>query len=128
MKKLIFTVVTCLMLSLASCGSSADYEAIHKKLEQNEKPTTADYSAMATYVEECVDEMISLSKPISTANLFNVSRCTILLRVLVRKPSRLPLKWRKTMSPTTASKMASPKNSSRSLLIQLPCFFMDEDL
>ena len=60
MKKLIFTVVTCLMLSLASCGSSADYEAIHKKLEQHEKPTTADYSAMATYVEECVDEMKSM--------------------------------------------------------------------
>ncbi len=60
MKKLIFTVVTCLILSLASCGSSADYEAIHKKLEQNEKPTTADYSAMATYVEECVDEMKSM--------------------------------------------------------------------
>ncbi len=60
MKKLIFTVVTCLMLSLASCGSSADYEAIHKKLEQNEKPTTADYSAMATYLEDGLDKMKEL--------------------------------------------------------------------
>lgn len=60
MKKLIFTVVTCLILSLASCGSSADYEAIHKKLERDEQPTAADYSAMATYVEECVDEMKSM--------------------------------------------------------------------
>lgn len=60
MKKLIFTVVTCLMLSLASCGSSADYEAIHKKLEQNEKPTAADYSAMATYLEDGLDKMKEL--------------------------------------------------------------------
>lgn len=60
MKKLIFTVVTCLMLSLASCGSSADYEAIHKKLEQNEKPTTADYSAMAAYLEDGLDKMKEL--------------------------------------------------------------------
>lgn len=57
MKKLIFTVVTCLMLSLASCGSSADYEAISKKLERDEQPTAADYSAMATYVEDGFDKM-----------------------------------------------------------------------
>lgn len=60
MKKLIFTVVTCLMLSLASCGSSADYEAIHKKLERDEQPTAADYSAMATYLEDGLDKMKSL--------------------------------------------------------------------
>ena len=37
--------------------------------------------------EERVEYFMSLSKPISTANLFKVSRCTILERVLVRKPS-----------------------------------------
>lgn len=61
MKKLIFTVVTCLMLSLASCGSSADYEAIHKKLERDEQPTAADYSAMATYLEDGLDKMKGIS-------------------------------------------------------------------
>ena len=42
--------------------------------------------------EERAEYFTSLSKPISTASLLSVSRCTILERVFVRKPSRRPSK------------------------------------
>ena len=54
-----------------------------------------DYSQIRTYfTQERVEYFTSLSSPISTASLLSVSRCTILERVLVRKPSRRPSKWR----------------------------------
>ncbi len=58
--------------------------------------------------------------PISWANLLSVSRCTSLLRVLVRNPSRLPGKCWYTMSPTTASRTASPRTPGARCLRACP--------
>src|SRR5690606_41838638 len=67
--------------------------------------------------------------PISMAILFKVSRWTILERVLVRKPSFLFSNFLYKISATMASRIASPRNSRRSLLTHFPDFErIDDDL
>lgn len=56
MKKMIIMLAACLMVSLASCNSTADYDAISKKIEKEEQLTNDDYSAMVEYLEDAAEK------------------------------------------------------------------------
>lgn len=63
MKKLFMMLAACVMLSLAACGSKADYDSINKKIENHEQLSASDYSAMVDYLEESYSKMPQTQDP-----------------------------------------------------------------
>ncbi|MDE6300460.1 MAG: hypothetical protein K2M19_01920 [Muribaculaceae bacterium] len=59
MKKLIYSFVAFICLTLAACGSSVDYKALSQKAENNPASLTQqDYSDMIEYLDNVLDKAI----------------------------------------------------------------------